>query len=162
MSSPVAIQEVEADSFETAFYLLEQFFREEGFSTPAQRMRASLRTMVTAPGSAVFLAWRGSEAVGVATVTTSVGLEYGRSAELEDLYVLPQERGNGVASALIEAVCGWCYEKQVSVVLVTVTPEGATEHQLTEFYRRRGFADTGRVILERACTFQEAVSFLEG
>ena len=150
VSSSVAIQEVGADSFETAFRLLARFFREEGFDTPVQQMRASLHTMVTAPGSAVFLARRGGGAVGVATVTTSVGLEYGRSAELEDLYVLPEERGGGAASALIEAVCAWCGEQGVSVVLVTVTPEGEAEHQLTEFYRRRGFAYTGRVILERA------------
>jgi GNAT superfamily N-acetyltransferase len=148
--SAVSIQEVGSESFETAFCLLERFFREEGFSTPAQEMRTSLRAMTTAPSSAVFLARRGHEAVGVATVTTSLGLEYGRSAELEDLYVLPEERGRGVASALIEAVCAWCRERGVSTVLVTVTPEGDTEHKLLDYYERRGFANTGRVILERA------------
>ncbi len=146
----LAIQKVGADSFEAAFRLLERFFSEEGVDTPAQQMRASLRTMMAGPGSAVFLARRDQEAVGVATVTTSVGLEYGRSAELEDLYVLPEERGSGVASALIEAACAWCCEQGVSVVLVTVTPEGEIEHSLTDFYRRRGFDSTGRVILERA------------
>jgi GNAT superfamily N-acetyltransferase len=150
MVSSVAIQEVEADSdsFETALCLLERFFREEGFSTPAQEMRASLHTMITASGSAVFLAWRGTESVGVATVTTSVGIEYGRSAELEDLYVLPAERGRGVASALIEAIRAWCCEKEVSAVLVTVTPEGEKEHKLLDYYQRRGFVNTRRVILE--------------
>ena len=156
MGSSFTTQEVGVDSFETAFRLLERFFQEEGFSTPAQRMRASLRAMMAAPDSAVFLAWRGDEAMGVATVTTSMGLEYGRSAELEDLYVLPEERGSGVASALIEAVCAWCCEKQVSVVLVTVTPEGETEHKLLGFYRQRGFANTGCVILERALNLPES------
>lgn len=91
VASAVSTQEVGVESFETAFGLLERFFREEGFSTPAQEMRTSLRAMMAAPSSTVFLSWRGQEAVGVATVTTSVGLEYGRSAELEDLYVLPEE-----------------------------------------------------------------------
>ena len=149
VNAPIAIQQVEADSFEMAFYLLERFFHEEGFDTPTQQMHASLRTMIAGPGSAVFLARRDGEAVGVTSVTTSFGLEYGRSAELEDLYVLPEERGSGVASALIEAVCAWCCEQEVSVVLVTVTPEGDSKHGLTGFYRRQGFAATGRVILER-------------
>jgi len=149
VGSAVAIREVGIESFETAFRLLERFFREEGFRTPAQEMRASLHTMITAPGSAVFLAWRGQQAVGVATVTASVGIEYGRSAELEDLYVLPGDRESGVASALIEAVCAWCRERGVSAVLVTVTPEGERAHKLLEYYQRRGFANTGRVILER-------------
>lgn len=150
VSSSLTIQQAGAKSFEAAYRLLDRFFLEEGFNAPAQQTRASLWTMVSGPGSAVFLAHRDQQAVGVATVTTSVGLEYGRSAELGDLYVLPEERGSGVASALIEAVCTWCSEQQVSVVLVTVTPEGEGEHGLTDFYRRRGFAATGRVILERA------------
>jgi GNAT superfamily N-acetyltransferase len=149
VGSAVAIGEAGVELSETAFRLLERFFREEGFHTPAQQMRASLHTMITAPGSAVFLAWRGQQAVGVATVTASVGIEYGRSAELEDLYVLPEARESGVASALIEAICAWCDERGVSAVLVTVTPEGERAHKLVEYYQRRGFANTGRVILER-------------
>ncbi len=155
MVSAVAIQQAGVESFETALCLLERFFREEGFSTPVQEMRTSLHAMMAGPSSAVFLAWRGHEAVGVATVTTSVGIEYGRSAELEDLYVLPEVRGSGVASALIEAVCAWCRERGVSAVLVTVTPEGEAEHNLLDYYERRGFTNTGRVILERALTASE-------
>lgn len=147
--STVTIEEADVESFETAFRLLERFFREEGFGTPAQEMRRSLRAMMAAPHSAAFLAWRDQQAVGVATVTSSVGIEYGRSAELEDLYVLPEARGGGVGGALIEAVCVWCREREVSAVLVTVTPEGETAHRLLEYYQRRGFANTGRVILER-------------
>ena len=148
--STVTIQEADLESFETAFRLLERFFREEGFGTPAQEMRRSLRAMMDASQSAVFLAWDGQQAVGVATVTSSVGIEYGRSAELEDLYVLPELRGGGVASVLIEAVCAWCRERGVSAVLVTVTPEGERAHKLLSYYQRRGFANTGRVILERS------------
>jgi aminoglycoside 6'-N-acetyltransferase I len=145
----ITIQQVGSELFETAFYLLERFFREEGFSTPAQEMRTSLQTMIAAQNSAVFLGWCGTEAVGVATVTSSVGIEYGQSAEMEDLYVLPEKRGVGVASALIEAVCAWCREQGVSVLLVTVTPEGETEYRLLDFYQQRGFTNTKRIILER-------------
>ena len=150
MVTSIDIQKAGLDAFDAAFRLLERFFREEGFDTPAEQMRVSLRTMLAAPDSAVFLAWRGGEAVGIATVTTSVGIEYGRSAELDDLYVLPQARGSGVASALIEAVCNWCSGEGATVVLVTVTPEGEANHRLVDYYQRRGFAHPGRVILERA------------
>ena len=150
MDTSIEIQKVGRDSFEPAFCLLERFFREAGFDTPAEEMRSSLGEMIAASNSAVFLAWRGKEAVGVATVTTSVGLEYGRSAELEDLYVEPGARRRGVASALIEAVCTWCEQAGVRVVLVTVTPEGEADYNLMDYYQRRGFVNTGRVILERA------------
>jgi GNAT superfamily N-acetyltransferase len=150
MTTPIDIRRIEIDEFDEAFYLLERFFREEGFDTPAEAMRSSLRAMIAAPNSAVFVARLEGKAVGVATVTTSVGIEYGRSAELDDLYVLPQARGRGIAGALIEAVCSWCGEKGATVVLVTVTPQGAAEHKLLDYYQRRGFANTGRLILERA------------
>jgi GNAT superfamily N-acetyltransferase len=148
MNASVRIQQIGLESFDAAFHLLQRFFREEGFSTPAEEMAASARTMLADPGSAVFLASLGSEALGVATVTTSVGIEYGRSAELDDLYVLPSARGMGIASALIGAVCDWCRDQGCTALLATVTPQGETTHGLLGFYQRRGFINSGRVILE--------------
>jgi aminoglycoside 6'-N-acetyltransferase I len=150
VKTPVDIRRVGPDAFDEAFYLLERFFREEGFGTPAEAMRSSLRTMLVNPNSAVFVARQEGNAVGVATVTTSVGIEYGRSAELDDLYVLPEARGRGIAGTMIEAVCSWCRGEGVTAVLVTVTQEGEANHQLLDYYRRRGFTNTGRLILERA------------
>ena len=37
----------------------------------------------------------------------------------------------------------------VVALLVTVTPQGAAEHKLLDYYGRRGFANTVRVLLER-------------
>lgn len=149
MATPVDIHRIKVDEFEAALFLLERFFREEGFGTPAEAMRSALHAMLLDQDSAVFLAWLEGEAVGVATVTSSLGIEYGRAAELEDLYVLPQARGRGIAGALIETACSWCRAQGVTAVLVTVTPQGAAEHKLLDYYARRGFANTGRLILER-------------
>jgi GNAT superfamily N-acetyltransferase len=148
-SSPIAIDRAGIDSLEIALDLLSRFFREEGFNTPVDQMRENLRTLLTIPTSAVFLACRNSKAVGVVTVTSSVGIEYGRSAELEDLYVLPGERGAGVGGKLIDEVIKWCSERGVSSILVTVTPEGEVKHHLIDYYLRRGFTNTRRLILER-------------
>jgi len=145
----IEVRKAEADSLDAALHLLQRFFRDEGFHTCAEEMRSSLHRMMIQPNSAVFLAWHGTEALGVATVTTSVGIEYGRSAEIEDLYVLPQARGGGVATELIETACAWCRQERCTAVLITVTPEGEARHDLIEFYGRRGFANTGRIVLER-------------
>jgi GNAT superfamily N-acetyltransferase len=155
MNTAIRVQKIGVESFDSALYLLQRFFDEEGFSAPTAEMRASLHAMVTGPGSAVFLAWQGAEAVGVATVTTSVGIEYGRAAELEDLYVLPAARRSGVASALIDAVRRWCREQGCTALLVTVTREGEATHRLMDFYQRRGFVNTGRVILEHRLRLDE-------
>jgi aminoglycoside 6'-N-acetyltransferase I len=145
----IQVRKAGVDSLDAALHLLQRYFREEGFHTAAEEMRSSLHMVMTHPNSAVFLAWHGTEALGVATVTTSVGIEYGRSAELEDLYVLPEARGGGVATELIEAACAWCRQEGCTAILITVTPEGEARHDLIEFYGRRGFANTGRIVLER-------------
>jgi len=149
MATPIGIRKVGTEEFDAAFQLLERFFREEGFDTPAEEMRKFLRAMIADSNSAVFTACLEGEAAGVATVTTSVGVEYGRSAELEDLYVLPALRGQGIASALIEAACEWCSGQEVTAVLVTVTPEGEAKHKLLDYYQQHGFTNTGRLIMER-------------
>lgn len=150
MGKPFHIEKASSESFETAFTLLERFLREEGFDTPAEQMRAFLADMLASSQTAIFLARSAGKGVGVATVTTSLGLEFGRSAELEDLYVLPRSRGHGIASALIESVCNWCNQQGCSVVLVTVTPQGEAAHGLLDFYQQRGFVNTRRVLLQRS------------
>ena len=149
MGKPFHIEKVSSESFEAALNLLERFFREEGFDTPAEQMRVFLADMLASSQTAIFLARSAGEGVGVATVTTSLGLEYGRSAELEDLYVLPRSRGHGIASALIESVCNWCNQLGCRMVQVTVTPQGEATHGLMDFYQQRGFVNTRRVLLER-------------
>jgi aminoglycoside 6'-N-acetyltransferase I len=130
--------------------LLARFLHEEGFETPGAQMRANLIAMLASTHAAIFLAKQAGKSLGIATVTTSMGLEYGLSAELEDLYVLPKARGRGVASALIDVVCRWCFQQGCNVILVTVTPQGAVAHNLINFYKQRGFVDTQRILLERS------------
>jgi len=106
---------------------------------------------------AVYLAWRppdegtggerSREAVGVATASWSAGVEYTRSAELNDLYVAPAARGRGIAAALIDEVVAWSRGQGCRALLVTVTPDGELSHGLTGFYVRRGFSDQYRKLL---------------
>jgi aminoglycoside 6'-N-acetyltransferase I len=145
-SGPTLRQATIADAG-VALPLIERFFAEEGFHAPPGQMRRQLLGLLGDDESAVFLAWQGEEAVGVATVTTTSGIELGLSAEMEDLYVLPAARGLGVGAALIKRVKGWCRAKGCSLVSVIVTPEGQAAHDLVGYYRRRGFVETGRTIL---------------
>jgi aminoglycoside 6'-N-acetyltransferase I len=129
--------------------LLARFFAEEGFVAPAGGMLARLRTYLARPSNAVLVALEAGQPVGVATVATGYSLEYGGIAELEDLYVLPEHRGAGLGHALIGAACAAAAERGCSAILVTITPEGQSAHDLLGYYTRRGFEDDGRRILER-------------
>jgi aminoglycoside 6'-N-acetyltransferase I len=133
--------------FDVALPLVQRFFDEEGFHAPPAQIPRQLLRLLQDADSAVFLAWWQGQAVGLATVTTTEGIELGLSAELEDLYVLPKARRLGVGQSLIEAVAAWCRARGCSLVSVIVTPEGQAAHDLTRYYRDRGFMETGRTVL---------------
>ncbi|NIV33993.1 MAG: GNAT family N-acetyltransferase [Anaerolineae bacterium] len=143
----ITVERVTVDEFKAVLPLLQRFFEEEGFDIPEVQVRGQLDEMIHGSSSAVFLARVGDRPVGVATVTTSGGIEFGLSAELEDLYVLPEARGTGVGSALIETAKDWCISRGCSLIAVMVTPEGQAAHGLVEYYLGRGFRESGRTLL---------------
>jgi GNAT superfamily N-acetyltransferase len=149
MDVSITVRRATIAEFDAVLPLLLRFFAEEGFDTPPAQIGVEVQELLREPESAVFLAWYGAEAIGVATVTTSRGIEYGLSAEMEDLYVLPGKRSLGVGSALICAVQDWCIARGCTALEVVVTPEGQRAHDLVGYYRSRGFQESGRVILLR-------------
>ena len=151
----IAIRRAGPESFDPAFKLLQRFFAEEGFTTPPERIRQNLAAFLDNDGYAVFLmyrqasalAHRQAEAVGIATVSTSISIELGRMAEIDDLYVLPEARNLGLAKRLIEAAMEWLRSEGGIYAQVTVTPEGEAAHGLIRFYIKLGFHQTGRTLL---------------
>jgi len=83
-------------------------------------------------------------AQAVITVSTALYVEWGRLGEIGDLYVLPEHRGRGLARRLVERAKAWCSANSCSAVSVTITPIGEQQHQLSKFYARLGFEQTGR------------------
>ena len=131
-----------------AVALLERFFREEQFPLPAVGLESRVRQYLELPGHAVFLASVNARPIGVATVATTFGLEYGWLAEMEDLYVLQEERRAGVGRALVEFAVRWSADRDCSAMIVTITPEGQASHDLVGFYEHLGFSDRGRQLFE--------------
>jgi GNAT superfamily N-acetyltransferase len=129
--------------------LITRFFAEEGFGGDPDRHRSSAPLFLAEPANAVFLAMRGDEAVGLATVTTTFGFESGRYAEMEDLYVIPGFRNRGLAARLLDAVVEWCRTRECAALEVVVTPDGESRYGLTGWYLERGFSDEGRRLLAR-------------
>jgi GNAT superfamily N-acetyltransferase len=145
----VEIRRVEGSEVAAAVELLTRFFAEEEFVLPTEGLEARVRTYVSLEHHGVFAARADGTDVGVVTVEAGYSLEYGWVAEIEDLYVLPSHRGRGIGRALVERACDHAREDGSSAVLVTVTGEGQARHDLVGFYRRMGFADEDRRLLER-------------
>ena len=148
VSNRIHVESVTARNVADAVALLERFFREEAFPSPAGGLEHRVRQYLEMAGHAVFLAFMDARPVGVATVATTFGLEYGWLAEMEDLYVVPEERGAGIGRILVQRAVRWSAERGCSAMVVTITPEGQASHDLIGFYAHLGFLDRGRRLLE--------------
>jgi GNAT superfamily N-acetyltransferase len=125
MSPPtnqLSIRAVSAADFAAACALLARFFAEEGFTTAPDKIAANLRSMNDDPFCWAAMAWAGDEAVGITTISTNRGVEFGLQGEIGDLYVVPAARSHGIARALVDASLAWCRERGCASVQVVITP----------------------------------------
>lgn len=133
------------DDLSAATGLLIRFFREEGFNTPDPVIAANVSQLAALETCGLFVAIGDGQTIAVATVSLEFGIEYGWSAEMGDLYVVPEWRGRGVSRALLAAVENFLTERGAARYQVTVTPQH--HHDLTHYYEALGFESEGRLIL---------------
>jgi GNAT superfamily N-acetyltransferase len=142
------VSPVISSSASEAVALLLQFFAEEGFEGDQHKIAQNLKNMLDDPNCWAGIATSSGVPIGIVTVSALRDIEYGRLAEIGDLYVRPEARGTGVAKAMILAAQDWCRSIDCRAVLVTITAEGAEQHNLFEYYKRLGFEATDRTIAE--------------
>ena len=145
----LVVRQAEPADSDRLLPLFERFYREEGFESAVAGVAVNLRHILQRDDTAAFIALIDDRAVGAAATSSGFGLEVGLYAELEDLFVDPACRGQGIASALVEAAVSWARAKGCSDVEIVLTPHGQADEKLIPWYKARGFADTGRVIYER-------------
>jgi GNAT superfamily N-acetyltransferase len=138
------------DDAEEVARLLHDFNREFDTPTPGVDVLAPrLRRLLAGTDTVAILA--GTPAVGVALVTFRPNVWYpGPVALLDELYVVPQRRSQGIGAAIIDHLLALAGERKVGVIEINVD-EGDVDAQ--RFYERHGFSvidpDTG----ERAFYF---------
>jgi aminoglycoside 6'-N-acetyltransferase I len=145
----VTVRPAGADDVSAVRSLFETFYREEGLAGAVGTVAETLPHVINRADTACFVAEAAGAVIGAAAMSTSYGLEVGLYAELEDLYVLPAWRAHGVASALVVAILEEARARGCSDVEVVLTPHAQTNPDLQAWYARRGFENTGRIILER-------------
>ena len=96
-----------------------------------------LRTLITDPSQgAVFIARKEDRAVGVATLDWKwSSLKGARLGYLEDLFVDPDARGDGIADALIEICAERCRELGMPALEWLTAPDN---HRAQKVYDRTG------------------------
>lgn len=129
--------------------LYRAFFLEDGIATEPDAVQGNLALMMDDPRATILVAEANGQIEGFSAGSLTFGIEFGWTAELEDLFVTPPHRGRGWARKLAEAVVAWAKANGACETFLVITPQAETEQSLTTFYERLGFRDSGRITMFR-------------
>lgn len=143
------------DDAEEIAQLLHDFNSEFGEPTPdVAVLAARLRGLLSRDATFAIIA--GEPAVGLALVTLRSNVWYeGLVALLDEMYVVPQLRGRGIGSAIIQQLMATARGSGIDLIEINVD-EGDTDAQ--RFYERHGFSPTEPGSPERSFYFWQEIS----
>ncbi len=124
------------------------FYAHEGIPFDADRSATTLRELLDHPDfGQVFKLVADGTPVGYAVVACGFSLEFGgRSAFLDELYVRPQSRGQGIGSIALRLLLDACRRQGARSLALEVNFDNAKAEAL---YHREGFTSNGRQLMTR-------------
>jgi aminoglycoside 6'-N-acetyltransferase I len=145
----MTIRRAEPADLAVLLELAADFYAEDGFTTPRDKLAEHLDHLATSDAARIAVADEDGGIVAFAISTSRYGLESGRIAELEDLYVVPAARRRGLAARLIEDSAAWARTIGAAHLEIVVAPNGGDPGPLLRYYAARGFVDEGRRLIAR-------------
>jgi GNAT superfamily N-acetyltransferase len=139
----IEIEKASLEDVEVLLDLLHEQFKEHGIGFSRKTLAHAVSEMVRNQELGFFLTAReGGPVIGMAAVSFAWVLEHGgKSAWLDELYVLPENRGSGVGGILIEKAV----EEATQEGCLAIDLEVDQEHQRVErLYARLGFEPLAR------------------
>lgn len=149
MSSSVDIIRAGLHDVQGLVPLYERFFAEDAIEVAHTDIADNLKQMLADKRAAVFIATTGGQVLGLASASLTCGVEFGWAAEIEDLFVLPEHRGQGLARQLIDAALRWADEWGARQIILIITPEAEEAQSLTALYAKFGFVRSDRILMYR-------------
>jgi GNAT superfamily N-acetyltransferase len=134
----ITIERASLDNVDTLLELLEQQYNEHGIKFSRKVLGIAIEEMISNQNLGFFLIAReGGPITGMAAVSFAWVLEHGgKSAWLDELYVLPENRGGGIGGMLIEKAV----EEATQEGCLAIDLEVDQEHRRVErLYARLGF-----------------------
>jgi GNAT superfamily N-acetyltransferase len=129
-------------------FLLEILFSiEKDFIFDALRQERGLQLMLANRQAVVLVAERKERVIGMCTgqllISTAQG---GWSVAVEDVVVLPEQRGKGVGGRLVAVIADWAAERGANRVQLLADRNNA---KALGFYSRIGYAATNLICLRK-------------
>jgi GNAT superfamily N-acetyltransferase len=137
------IDRAHASDIEPIYHLLLSQFAEHRIAVSPASLERAIFELLKDPRKGVCLVAReGDEIIGVAVISLAWTLEHGgKSAWLDELYVLPECRGRGVGGSLLEQAITAAREMGCAAMDLEVDRDHAWAERL---YARAGFQSLAR------------------
>jgi ribosomal protein S18 acetylase RimI-like enzyme len=134
-----SIRAAKTSDLDTVVALMRDFYLEDADPFAEAESRAAFATLLADPTlGRTWLAQHGTNVVAYVVLTFGFSMEFGgRDAFIDDLYVVPSHRGQGIGRALIAACETACKELDVRALHLAVRPT----NRAASLYRRLGFRD---------------------
>lgn len=145
----VAVRPAAPADLEAVLALATAFYVEDGGTIPVDELRSNLKSLLVSESARTAVAVSGHELMAFAVTTTSFGPESGLVAELEDLYVTPAARRQGIAGRLIDDSARWARKRGCRYLELVIAPHGRDTSRLDAYCRNRGFQDQSRKLIPR-------------
>ncbi len=126
--------------------LMDEFYAESSFPLDREHAARAFRRLLRDPArGAVWLLQADSETAGYVVLCVGFSMEYGGlDAFVDDLYVRPRFRGQGLAHMALTTLFAECQERGVRAVHVEVGRDNLAAKSL---YAQFGFRDNDRQLL---------------
>jgi GNAT superfamily N-acetyltransferase len=122
--------------------LLKAFFSHEG--REVAHLGQNVQAILDDPGRG-FFTLAGDK--GVAATTIRISASGGASAEIEEIWVQPSARGQGLGAKLLRTAVAECRRRGIESIELRVTPDDL-ELGIPDFYAKQGFSHGGRLVYE--------------
>jgi GNAT superfamily N-acetyltransferase len=129
---------------EAILSLARAFHEADGHLLSSQGERALRQLLADQTHGVVFKIEGASGVIGYAVLCFGYSVELGgRDVFLDDFYIVPSERGQGLGHFVMDALIGFAREAGCAAVHLEVMAGNRAE----DFYRRLGFRDRGSAFL---------------
>jgi ribosomal protein S18 acetylase RimI-like enzyme len=146
----VQFRRATSDSLDTLLDLIHDYYTFNGIPFDALKQRSALSGLLGNPQHGyVWLIEHDKKVVGYMAVCFGYSLEFGgRDAFVDEIYLLPEARGQGIGTQAMQIMIDTCRTNGIQAVHLEVSPdnEAAIAYYEKSGFERRDFAIMSRVI----------------